>query len=191
MHILSLPSHGLLTVSTKQKKVINEGYRNSHRSSKDDQCIYSPTYIAIKYKYTSKKYKYLQLLLLLLLLEFKETVDLFTNPKRSIQWQKHAQPRICTRTRICTLAYEYKCMHMRTQPHTLAGIYAQSVAYFRTHTHAVTCMNAHLCTHAHAQTLATHPCYAHLLRTLVHTRTHTRARTLVSRISFENPAPRQ
>ena len=79
------------------------------------------------------------------------------------------QPRICTRSRMCTLTCEYKFMHRHTQPHTRAGIYAQSVTYFRTHTHTVSCVHAHSFTHEQ------------LLRTLVHTQssTHTRECTLV------------
>ena len=87
-----------------------------------------------------------------------------------------AQPHICTRTRICKLTCKYKFMHMRTQPNTRAGIYAQSVADFRTHNHAVACM------HAYAWTLATHT-RAH---TVVHSHssTHTRPLTLVNAHSW-------
>ena len=71
-------------------------------------------------------------------------------------------------------------MHMRTRPHTQAGIYAQSIAYFCTHTHAVTCMHAYSCTIS-----CTNTCYAHssihnrpLTLVNAHSCTPTRERTL-------------
>ena len=73
-------------------------------------------------------------------------------------------------------ACEFKFMLMRTQPHTLACIYTQSVAYYihtypRTHTHTHTHIHIHIltCTHAHARTIATH--------TRAHTVVHPHSRT--------------
>ena len=81
-----------------------------------------------------------------------------------------AQPCICT----CTLMCEHKFMHMRRQPHTRAGIYAQAITCYRTHTHAV----IHGCMHIHTRTFATHTRAHSVIHS--HSWMHTCARLLVN-----------